>query len=254
MLLEGKVGLVLGIANKRSLAWGIAQAVSREGARLAVTYQGERLEENVRELAARLRDPVILPCDVGRDEDIEVLMQGVQKELGGLDFVVHAVAYALREELDGEFLNTSREGYRLAQDISSYSLTAVARRAAPLMEGRAGSIVTLTYLGGERVVPHYNVMGVAKAALDMSVRYLAAALTAGRGRVVTSASIERPFAIPLARLRPLLHLDARPRGRSGARLAEPVTRPVARRDGRSPRRGSVRPGEVPGLHHHHREQ
>src|SRR6266480_1262004 len=175
MLLEGKTGLILGIANKRSLAWGIAQAVSREGARLAVTYQGERLEENVRELAAGLRDPVILPCDVGRDEDIEVLMQGVQKELGGLDFVVHAVAYALREELDGEFLNTSREGYRLAQEISSYSLTALARRVAPLMEG-GGSIVTLTYLGGERVVPHYNVMGVAKAALEASVRYLAADL------------------------------------------------------------------------------
>jgi enoyl-[acyl-carrier protein] reductase I len=176
MLLEGKTGLVLGIANKRSLAWGIAQSVSREGARLAVTYQGERLEENVRELAAGLRDPVILPCDVSRDEDIDVLMEGVRKELGGLDFVVHAVAYALREELDGEFLNTSREGYRLAQDISAYSLTAGARRAAPLMEGRGGSIVTLTYLGGERVVPHYNVMGVAKAALDMSVRYLAADL------------------------------------------------------------------------------
>ena len=199
MLLEGKVGLVLGIANKRSLAWGIAQAVSREGARLAVTYQGERLEENVRELAAGLRDPVILPCDVGRDEDIEVLMQGVQKELGGLDFVVHAVAYALREELDGEFLNTSREGYRLAQDISSYSLTAVARRAAPLMEGRAGSIVTLTYLGGERVVPHYNVMGVAKAALDMSVRYLAAdlgpkgirvnAISAGPVKTIASSGV-----------------------------------------------------------------
>jgi enoyl-[acyl-carrier protein] reductase I len=176
MLLEGKTGLVLGIANKRSLAWGIAQSVTREGARLAVTYQGERLEENVRELAAGLRDPVILPCDVSRDEDIDVLMEGVKKELGGLDFVVHAVAYALREELDGEFLNTSREGYRLAQDISAYSLTAVARRAAPLMEGRGGSIVTLTYLGGERVVPHYNVMGVANAALDMSVRYLAADL------------------------------------------------------------------------------
>jgi enoyl-[acyl-carrier protein] reductase I len=176
MLLEGKTGLVLGIANKRSLAWGIAQAVAREGARLAVTYQGERLEENVRELAAGLRDPAILPCDVSRDEDIDTLMAGVQKELGGLDFVVHAVAYALREELDGEFLATSREGYRIAQDISSYSLTAVARRAAPLMEGRGGSIVTLTYLGGERVVPHYNVMGVAKAALDMSVRYLAADL------------------------------------------------------------------------------
>jgi len=176
MLLEGKTGLVLGIANKRSIAWGIAQAVAREGARLAVTYQGERLEENVRELAAGLRDPAILPCDVSRDEDIDTLMAGVQKELGGLDFVIHAVAYALREELDGEFLATSREGYRIAQDISSYSLTAVARRAAPLMEGRGGSIVTLTYLGGERVVPHYNVMGVAKAALDMSVRYLAADL------------------------------------------------------------------------------
>jgi len=176
MLLEGKVGLVLGIANKRSLAWGIAQSVSREGARLAVTYQGERLEENVRELAAGLRDPVILPCDVSRDEDIDALMEGVRKELGGLDFVVHAVAYALREELDGEFLNTSREGYRVAQDISAYSLTALSRRAAPLMEGRTGSIVTLTYLGGERVVPHYNVMGVAKAALECSVRYLAADL------------------------------------------------------------------------------
>ena len=173
MLLEGKNGLVLGIANKRSLAWGIAQSVSREGARLAVTFQGERLEENVRELAANLKDPVILPCDVTKDEDLDTLAASVQKELGGLDFVVHAVAYALREELDGEFLNTSREGYRVAQDISSYSLTALARRTAPLMEGRAGSIVTLSYLGGERVVPHYNVMGVAKAALEMSVRYLA---------------------------------------------------------------------------------
>jgi enoyl-[acyl-carrier protein] reductase I len=176
MLLEGKLGLVLGIANKRSLAWGIAQSVSREGARLAVTYQGERLEENVRELAQSLQQPLILPCDVSRDEDIDALVSAVQKEFGGLDFVVHAVAYALREELDGEFLNTSREGYRIAQEISSYSLTALARRAAPLMEGRSGSIVTLTYLGGERVVPHYNVMGVAKAALDMSVRYLAADL------------------------------------------------------------------------------
>jgi enoyl-[acyl-carrier protein] reductase I len=176
MLLEGKHGLVLGIANKRSIAWGIAQSVAREGARLAVTYQGERLEENVRELAANLKDPVILPCDVTKDEDLDALVEAVRKELGWLDFVVHAVAYALREELDGEFLNTSREGYRVSQDISSYSLTALARRAAPLMEGRGGSIVTLTYLGGERVVPHYNVMGVAKAALEMSVRYLAADL------------------------------------------------------------------------------
>jgi enoyl-[acyl-carrier protein] reductase I len=176
MLLEGKHGLVLGIANKRSLAWGIARSVSRAGARLAVTYQGERLEENVRELAQELKDPLILPCDVGRDEDLDALAAKVKQEFGGLDFVVHAVAYALREELDGEFLNTSREGYRIAQDVSAYSLTALAKRTAPLMEGRAGSIVTLTYLGGERVVPHYNVMGVAKAALEMSVRYLAADL------------------------------------------------------------------------------
>jgi enoyl-[acyl-carrier protein] reductase I len=150
--------------------------VSRAGARLAVTYQGERLEENVRELAAGLDRPVILPCDVSKDEDLETLAASVKNELGGLDFVVHAVAYALREELDGEFMNTSREGYRVAQDISSYSLTALVRRTAPLMEGRGGSVVTLSYLGGERVVPHYNVMGVAKAALECSVRYLAADL------------------------------------------------------------------------------
>ena len=176
MLLEGKTGLILGIANKRSLAWGIAQSVAREGARLAVTYQGERLKENVQDLAANLKDSVILPCDVSRDEDLDALASSVKSEMGGIDFVVHAVAFALREELDGEFLNTSRDGYRIAQEISSYSLTALARRTAPLMEGRGGSIVTLSYLGGERVVPHYNVMGVAKAALEMSVRYLAADL------------------------------------------------------------------------------
>jgi enoyl-[acyl-carrier protein] reductase I len=175
VLLEGKKGLILGVANKRSIAWGIAKAAAREGARLALTYQGERLEENVRELAAELKEPVILPCDVTRDEDLDAMAASVRRDLGGLDFVVHAVAFALREELDGEFMNTSREGYRVAQDISSYSLTALARRAAPLMES-GGSIVTLSYLGGERVVPHYNVMGVAKAALEMSVRYLASDL------------------------------------------------------------------------------
>jgi enoyl-[acyl-carrier protein] reductase I len=175
MLLEGKRGLVLGIANKRSIAWGIAQAAHREGARLAVTYQGERLLENVQELSQQLRDPLILPCDVSKDEDLKTLAEAVRADFGTLDFVVHAVAYAMREELDGEFLNTSREGYRLAQDISSYSLTALARETAPLM-ANGGSIVTLSYLGGERVVPHYNVMGVAKAALEMSVRYLASDL------------------------------------------------------------------------------
>ena len=176
MLLEGKHGLVLGVANKRSIAWGIARAAQREGARLAVTYQGERLERNVRQLAEGLEDPLLLPCDVARDEDLRGVAQSVGREFGSLDFVVHAVAFALREELDGEFVDTSREGYRVAQDISSYSLTALARETAPLMEGRGGSIVTLSYLGGERVVPHYNVLGVAKAALEMSVRYLAADL------------------------------------------------------------------------------
>jgi enoyl-[acyl-carrier protein] reductase I len=178
MLLEGKHGLVLGVANKRSIAWGIAQAAHREGARLAVTYQGERLERNVRQLAEGLRDPLLLPCDVTRDEDMKSMARAVGREFGGLDFVVHAVAFALREELDGPYLDTSREGYRVAQDISSYSLTALVRETAPLMEGRSGggSVVTLSYLGGERVVPHYNVMGVAKAALEMSVRYLAADL------------------------------------------------------------------------------
>ena len=172
MLLEGKRGLVLGIANKRSIAWGIAQAAHREGARLAVTYQGERLLENVQELSQQLRDPLILPCDVSKDTDLKTLAEAVRAEFGSLDFVIHAVAFALREELDCEFLNTSREGYRIAQDFSSYSLTALARETVPLMPS-GGSIVTLSYLGGERVVPHYNVMGVAKAALEMSVRYLA---------------------------------------------------------------------------------
>jgi enoyl-[acyl-carrier protein] reductase I len=176
MLLEGKTGLVVGIANKRSLAWGIAQSASREGARLAVTYQGERLEKNVRKLAEELSDPMILPCDVTRDEEMDSLAAAIESQLGGLDFLIHAVAFALQEELVGEYLKTSREGYRVAQDISSYSLAALARRIVPLMKGRGGSIVTLTYLGGQRVVPHYNVMGVAKAALEASVRYLAADL------------------------------------------------------------------------------
>ena len=175
MLLEGKRGLILGVANKRSIAWGIARSAAREGARLALTFQGERLERNVRQLAGELRDPLILPCDVTQDGELDALAASVRESFGGLDFVVHAVAYALREELDGEFVATSREGFRVACDISAYSLTALASRTAPLMT-EGGSIVTLSYLGGERVVPHYNVMGVAKAALEMSVRYLASDL------------------------------------------------------------------------------
>ncbi len=175
MFLQGKRGLVVGVANKRSLAWGIAQSAAREGARLALTYQGERLEENVRKLAAELENPVVLPLDVTKEEELDALVPALSEQLEGLDFAVHAVAFALREELDGAFVETSREGYRIAQDVSSYSLTALTRRVAPLMTG-GGSILTLTYLGGERVVPNYNVMGVAKAALEMSVRYLASDL------------------------------------------------------------------------------
>jgi enoyl-[acyl-carrier protein] reductase I len=199
MLLNGKTGIVFGVANKRSLAWAIARRAAEEGARLALTYQGERLEENARELAATLKDPLVLPCDVSRDEQVEEVFARVKEGFGNLDFVVHGIAYALREELEGEYVNTSREGYRVAQDVSVYSLTAIARHAAPLMEGRGGSILTLTYLGGERVIPHYNVMGVAKAALDMSVRYLASdlgprairvnALSAGPVKTLASAGI-----------------------------------------------------------------
>jgi enoyl-[acyl-carrier protein] reductase I len=176
MLLKGRTGLVLGVANRRSLAWAAAKAVAAEGARLALTCRSERIEENVRELAREIDHPLILRCDVTQDADLDRMAERLQRSFGALDFVIHAVAFAHRDDLTGRFLDTTRAGYHLAQDVSAYSLTAVARRVAPLMEGRNGSIVTLTYLGGQRVVPHYNVMGVAKAALDMSVRYLAADL------------------------------------------------------------------------------
>lgn len=164
----------MGIANKRSIAWAIAQALAGAGARLAVTYQNERFEEKVRELARQLDNPLILPCDVGQDDQMDAVFATLDREFGGLDFLVHCIAYAPREDLEGDFVNTSREGYRIAQDVSVYSLIALARRAVPLMQARGGgSIVTLTYLGGERAVPNYNVMGVAKAALESTVQYLA---------------------------------------------------------------------------------
>lgn len=175
--LQGKTGLIVGIANKRSIAWAIAQAVSTAGARLAVTYQGERLEENVRELSAELTDPLILPCDVTDDAQIAHVFSEIDREFGGLDFVVHGAAFAPREELSAPFVQTTREGFRLSLDISAYSLIALARGALPLMQRRGGgSIITLTYLGSQRVFENYNVMGVAKAALEACVRYLAADL------------------------------------------------------------------------------
>jgi len=172
-LLEGKVGLVMGVANKRSIAWGIANAANKAGARLVLTYQNERLGENVRELAPQLNDPILLECDVASDEQIQTLMSRIGEQTGHLDFIAHALAFAPREALSGMFADTKRDDFRIALDISAYSLAAVSRAALPLMKDRQAAILTLTYLGAERVIQNYNVMGVAKAALEASVRYLA---------------------------------------------------------------------------------
>jgi enoyl-[acyl-carrier protein] reductase I len=175
--LAEKTGLIVGVANKRSLSWGIAQAASAAGARLVLTYQG-RFEEHVAELADTLSPrPLVLPLDVQNDGEIAAVFERIQQEYGGLDFLVHGVAFANREDISGAFTDTSRDGFRLAMDISAYSLIALARGARPLMQARGGgSIVTLSFLGSTRVFPNYNVMGVAKAALESSVRYLAADL------------------------------------------------------------------------------
>ena len=173
----GKVGLIVGVANHRSLAWAIAQATAKAGATLILTYQG-RFEEHVGELADTLTPrPMVLPLDVANDAEIAAVFSRIQEAHGGLDFVVHGAAFASREEITGRFLNTSRDGFKQALDISAYSLIALARGAQPLMVSRGGgSILTLTFLGSDRVFPNYNVMGVAKAALESSVRYLAADL------------------------------------------------------------------------------
>lgn len=179
-----KTGLIVGVANKRSISWAIAQAASAAGARLAVTYQGERLEENVRDLTASLNQPLVLPLDVTSDAQIAHVFGEIDREFGGLDFLVHGAAFAQRDDLSNPFSQTSRDGFRAALDISAYSLIALARGAQPLMERRGGgSILTLTYLGSERVFANYNVMGVAKAALEATVRYLAAELGSKNIRV-----------------------------------------------------------------------
>jgi len=172
-LLDGKLGIVFGVANRRSIAWAIAQAWACEGAKLAFTYQGERLKENVEELAGAFgADTLILPCDVTRDDEIDSVFKAVAEKFGKLDLLLHAVAFAPKAALEGEFVNTNREAFRIAHDVSAYSLIALARAAAPLMTG-GGSIIGMSYYGAEKVVPHYNVMGVAKAALEASTRYLA---------------------------------------------------------------------------------
>ncbi len=198
--LDGKTGLILGVANKRSVAWACAKALRREGMQLALTYATDRLERTVRQLAEELEVETVLPCDVTKAAEVDALVEGVGEAFGKLNCFLHAVAFAKREDLKGTYLETSREGYHLAQEISAYSLPAVARRAIPLMEGCEGSIVTLTYIGSTRVIPKYNVMGVAKAALEASVRYLAHdlgprgirvnAISSGPIRTLSASAIE----------------------------------------------------------------
>jgi len=172
---DGKRGLVLGVANKRSIAWAIARRLAEEGAQLAFTYQGERIEKGVRDLAEGVSSPLVTECDVRSDEDVERVFSEVGETFGGeLDLLVHSVAYAAAEDLEGRFTDTPRDRFWMALDVSAYSLVSCARAAEPLMQAAGGgSMLTMTYLGGVRAVPHYNVMGVAKAALDASVRYLA---------------------------------------------------------------------------------
>ena len=170
---DGKTALVLGVANRRSIAWGIAKRLADEGARLAFTFQGERIEKNVRELAESVSSPLVTACDVRDDGDVERAFRETAETFdGGLDLLVHSVAFAAAEDLEGRFIDTPRDRFWLAVDVSAYSLVACAHAAEPLMP-EGSSILTMTYLGGERAVPHYNVMGVAKATLDASVRYLA---------------------------------------------------------------------------------
>ena len=174
-LMTGKRGLIMGVANDRSIAWGIARAAHAHGAELGFTFQGEALEKRVRPLAQSIGSDTVVPCDVADDESIDGVFRAIEERWGKLDFLVHAIAYSDKDELKGQYLNTSRDNFLRSLDISCYSFTAVAQRAVPLMR-EGGSLLTMTYFGAERVMPHYNVMGVAKAALEASVRYLASDL------------------------------------------------------------------------------
>lgn len=175
-LLDGKKAVIFGVANERSIAWAIAEVFKREGAELAFTYANEAVEKRVRPLAESLGVDLVLPCDVTNDDQINRVFAEIGKEWGGFDILVHSIAFANKEELRGSFLNTSREGFALAMDISAYSLIALLKEAAPLMKERNGSVIAMTYYASQKVFPNYNVMGVAKAALEASVRYLAEAV------------------------------------------------------------------------------
>ncbi len=171
-LMKGKRGLIMGVANERSIAWGMAKAVHAQGAELAFTYQGGALEKRVKPLAESVGSDIVLPCDVTDESSIDATFKALEEKWGQFDFLVHAIAFSDKNELDGMYLDTSRDNFLKTMDISVYSFTSIAQRAVPLMKD-GGSLVTLTYYGAERVMPHYNVMGVAKAALEASVRYLA---------------------------------------------------------------------------------
>ncbi|MBI1815809.1 MAG: enoyl-ACP reductase [Deltaproteobacteria bacterium] len=206
-LLDGKKAVILGVANDHSIAWAIAQAFAREGAELALTYAGEAIEKRVRPLAASLGVETVLPCDVTSDEQIGAAFDVLGTQWGGLDIVVHAVAFAQRDDLKGRFIETSRDGFRLALDVSAYSLVAIARAAEPLLARHHGSMLTLSYFGAEKVVAGYNVMGVAKAALEACVRYLAWDLGATGVRVnaISAGPIRTLSAAGIAGFRTMLH-------------------------------------------------
>jgi enoyl-[acyl-carrier protein] reductase I len=207
--LQGKTAVIFGVANKRSIAWAIANRLQLAGARLAVTYQNERLKESAEELIASLPGAQAFQCDVSHDGEIDRLFSELKQRYGKLDALVHSVAYAPAEDLKGEFINTSREGFRIANDVSVYSLIALARAAAPLMIS-GGSILTLTYYGAEKVVPRYNIMGVAKAALESTVRYLAYDLGKGKIRVnaISAGPLKTLAAKGISGLGEMLNLHA----------------------------------------------
>ena len=181
-IMQGKRGIVMGVANDRSIAWGIADAIAKQGAEIAFTYQGEALQKRVVPLAESVGSDIVIPCDVSNDEAIDKTFNLLKEKWNSIDFLVHAIAYSDKEELKGEYVDTTRENFYKTMDISVYSFTAVAQRAAAMMPN-GGSMITLTYYGAEKVMPHYNVMGVAKAALESSVRYLAADLGDSKIRV-----------------------------------------------------------------------
>jgi enoyl-[acyl-carrier protein] reductase I len=209
-LLDGKKAVIFGVANERSIAWAISEALHAEGAELAFTYAGEMLEKRVRPLAEGIGAKIILPCDVTKDEEIKQVFQTLKSSWGRLDILIHAIAFANKEDLARPYVHTSRAGFQLALDVSTYSMVALTREAALLMEGRGGSVITLTYLGSDKVIPNYNVMGIAKAALEASVRYLAYDLGPSNIRVnaISAGPVRTLAAAGISGFKDMLHYAA----------------------------------------------